>query len=51
MSGILNFGTYAAIGIESNPSLANRRGCPHFVSDLYMVRRGARLKTLCFYVN
>ena len=39
------------LAVQSNPSLANRRGCPHFVSDLYMVRRGARPKTLCFYVN
>jgi hypothetical protein len=35
------------LAVQSNPSLANRRGGPHFVSDLYMVRRGARLKTLC----
>ena len=36
------------LAVQSNPSLANRRGCPHLVSDLYMARRGGRLKTLCF---
>jgi hypothetical protein len=37
--------------VQSKSSLANRRGYLHLVSDLDMVRRGARLKTLWCYVN